>query len=104
MENLPQIVIGDAVSGMEPNESVSLRWLETVGSMVVTNGVPVKVTTRPKIVADGFKYRRNIGLNEALGVLSNCLRKQKCPMYEIFWITIGSWMTTVMHSYFEALA
>jgi predicted transcriptional regulator of viral defense system len=42
-------------------------------------GVPARVTSCPKTVADLFKYRNKLGLNVARDALRNCLRQEtKC--------------------------
>ena len=44
----------------------------------VLEGVPVRITSITKTVADCFKYRNKIGLDVALeGALRDCLRRKK---------------------------
>jgi hypothetical protein len=41
------------------------------------DGVPVRVYSREKTVADGFKFRKKIGLDIALEALKDYLRQPK---------------------------
>lgn len=68
------------------------------------DGVPVRVTSCPKTVVDLFKYRNKIGLSAALDALRNCLRKQKCPMDELWRFAIVCRVETVLRPYLEALS
>jgi predicted transcriptional regulator of viral defense system len=82
-------------SGAALHEGVEEHFVE---------GVPVRVTTAAKTVADLFKYRNKIGLQPALDALRNCLRKQQCPMDELWRFAIVCRVETVLRPYFEALA
>lgn len=67
-------------------------------------GVPVRVTSCAKTVVDLFKYRNKLGLTLALDALRDCLRKQKCPMDELWRFAIVCRVETVLRPYLEALA
>jgi hypothetical protein len=47
-------------------------------------GVPVRVFTPAKTVADCFRYGNKIGLDVALGALRDCKRKRKATTDEIW--------------------
>jgi len=82
-------------SGAALNEGVEEHAIE---------GVPVRVTSCAKTVADLFKYRNKIGLPLALDALRDCLRKQKCPMDELWRFAIVCRVETVLRPYLEALS
>jgi predicted transcriptional regulator of viral defense system len=44
----------------------------------VVDGVPVKVYSAAKTIADCFKYRNKIGVDIALAALRDCRRRRKC--------------------------
>jgi len=67
-------------------------------------GVPVHVTSCAKTVVDLFKYRNKLGLAPALDALRDCLRKQKCPMDELWRFAIVCRVETVIRPYLEALS
>jgi len=67
-------------------------------------GVPVKVTTCSKTVADCFKYRNKIGFDVALAALRECLRQRRCPKAELLKCAKTCRISTVIHPYLEALA
>jgi len=67
-------------------------------------GVPVRVTSCAKTVVDLFKYRNKLGLTLALDALRDCLRKQKCPMDELWRFAIVCRAETVIRPYLEALS
>jgi predicted transcriptional regulator of viral defense system len=66
-------------------------------------GVPARVTTCSKTVADCFKYRRKIGLDGALEALRQCIRKRRCPKDEHLRCAKVCKVTSIIHSYLEAL-
>jgi predicted transcriptional regulator of viral defense system len=67
-------------------------------------GVPVRVTSCAKTVVDLFKYRHKLNLTLALDALRDCLRKQKCPMDELWRFAIVCRVETVLRPYLEALS
>lgn len=69
----------------------------------VIEGVPVKVTTCSKTVADAFRYRRKIGMNVALDALRACIRQRRCPKAELLKCASASRIGTVIAPYVEAL-
>ncbi len=66
-------------------------------------GVPVKVYSPAKTVADCFKYRNKIGLDVALEALRECIREQKCTMDDIWHYAGVCRVANVMRPYLEAL-
>jgi predicted transcriptional regulator of viral defense system len=66
-------------------------------------GVPVRVTTCSKTVADCFKYRRKIGHDVALEALRQCVRKHRCPKAELLRCAKVCKVTTIIRPYLEAL-
>jgi predicted transcriptional regulator of viral defense system len=65
-------------------------------------GVPVRVFTPAKTVADCFRYRNKIGLDVALEGLRDC--KRKAPMDEIWKAAKVCRMASVMRPYMESLS
>lgn len=49
----------------------------------IIQGVPVRVYSPAKTVADCFKYRNKIGLDVAMEALRECLRSRKCAREDI---------------------
>jgi hypothetical protein len=47
-------------------------------------GVPIRVYSPAKTVADCFKYRNKIGLDVALEALRDCYRQRKAMMDELY--------------------
>jgi predicted transcriptional regulator of viral defense system len=82
-------------SGAALNEGVEEHAVE---------GVPVRVTSCAKTVVDLLKYRNKLSLTLALDALRDCLRKQKCPMDELWRFAIVCRVETVLRPYLEALA
>jgi len=67
-------------------------------------GVPVRVYSVAKTVADCFKYRNKIGLEVALEALKECRRERRCSMDEL-WKYAKIWrVANVMRPYLEAIA
>ena len=67
-------------------------------------GVPLRVTSCAKTVVDLFEYRNKLGLTLALDALRDCLRRQKCPVDELWGFAIVCRVETVIRPYLEALA
>lgn len=67
-------------------------------------GVPVRVYSVPKTVADCFRYRTGIGLDVALEALRECLRGRRCTRDEIHHYARINRVENVMRPYLEALA
>lgn len=68
------------------------------------DGVPVRVTSVAKTVADCFKYRNKIGLDVALEALRETLRNRRTTMDAIWREAKVCRMTRVMRPYLEALS
>jgi predicted transcriptional regulator of viral defense system len=67
-------------------------------------GVPTRVFSIPKTVADCFKYRNKIGLDVALEALRECMRNRKATMDELWQAAGVCRVANVMKPYMEALA
>ena len=67
-------------------------------------GVPVRMFTPAKTVADCFKYRNKIGLDVAIESLRECLRSQRCTMDDLWHYAKICRVQNVMRPYLESLA
>jgi predicted transcriptional regulator of viral defense system len=67
-------------------------------------GVPVRVFTPAKTVADCFRYRNKIGLDVALEALRDCKRKRKATMDEICKAAKVCRVANVMRPYLESIS
>ena len=67
-------------------------------------GVPVRVFSPAKTVADCFKFRNKIGLEVALEALRDYRRKHRASMDELWRFAKICRVTGVMRPYMEALA
>lgn len=66
-------------------------------------GVPVKVYSPAKTVADCFKYRNKIGLDVAIEALRDCLGQKMATMDELWSAAKVCRMSQVMRPYLEAV-
>ncbi len=67
-------------------------------------GVPVRVYSLPKTVADCFRYRNKIGLDVAIEALRECLRERRCTRDALHHYARIDRVENVMRPYLEALA
>ena len=67
-------------------------------------GVPVRVFSPAKTVADCFKYRNKIGLDVALEALRDCYRRRKATMDELWKAAKVCRVSKVMQPYLESIA
>jgi predicted transcriptional regulator of viral defense system len=67
-------------------------------------GIPVRVYSPAKTVADCFKYRNKIGLDVALEALREVLRQRKCTTDELWRYAEICRVSKVMLPYMEAMA
>jgi predicted transcriptional regulator of viral defense system len=67
------------------------------------DGVPVRVYSAAKTVADCFKFRNKIGLNIAIEALKDCLRQKRASINEIYRYTKVCRVSNVIRPYMEAL-
>ncbi len=67
-------------------------------------GVPVRVYSAAKTVADCFKYRNKIGLDVALEALRDSYRQRKTPMDELWAAAKVCRVARVMQPYLESIA
>jgi len=66
-------------------------------------GVPVRVYSAAKTVADCFKFRNKIGLDVAIEALNDCLRQKKASVNEIYRYAKVCRVSNVIRPYMEAL-
>lgn len=76
--------------------------MEGVESHVI-EGVPVKIFSAAKTVADSFRHRGKIGLSVALEGLQEALRQRKATPAEIARAADTGGVSTVIRPYLEAL-
>jgi predicted transcriptional regulator of viral defense system len=67
-------------------------------------GVPVKVTSPARTVADCFKYRNKIGLDVALEALQECRRNRRCGIDDLWRYAKVCRVANVMRPYLEAMS
>jgi predicted transcriptional regulator of viral defense system len=67
-------------------------------------GVPVRVYSLPKTVADCFKFRNKIGLDVALEALQECWREKRCSIDDLWHYAKICRVHNVMRPYLESLA
>lgn len=66
-------------------------------------GVPVRIYSAAKTVADCFKFRNKIGLDVAIEALKDCLRQKKATVNEIHRYAKVCRVSNVIRPYMEAL-
>ena len=66
-------------------------------------GVPVRVYSAAKTVADCFKFRKKIGLDVAIEALKDCLRQKKASINEVYRYAKICRVSNVIRPYMEAL-
>jgi predicted transcriptional regulator of viral defense system len=66
-------------------------------------GVPVRVYSAAKTVADCFKFRNKIGLDIAIEALKDCLRQKKASVNEVYRYAKICRVSNVIRPYMEAL-
>ena len=84
-----------------------VRFSERILAYGVTKhtveGVPVKVFTPAKTVADCFRYRNKIGTDVALEALRDCYRKRKATLDQIWEAAKVCRVKNVIGPYMESL-
>lgn len=107
-----QVWIGIHVRSRSPRVSTTacrlIRYSEktlTSGVKVHTiEGLPVKVFTAAKTVADCFKYRSKIGLDVAIEALKDALKRRKATVDEIERYARICRVSRIIRPYLEAVA
>jgi predicted transcriptional regulator of viral defense system len=66
-------------------------------------GVPVRIYSAAKTVADCFKFRNKIGLDVAIEALKDCLRQKKASINEVYRYAKICRIGNVIRPYMEAL-
>ncbi len=67
------------------------------------DGVPVRIYSPAKTVADCFKFRNKIGLDAAIEALREALRAKRCTREELWAAAKVCRVTTVIRPYLEAI-
>ena len=67
------------------------------------DGVPVRIYSPAKTVADCFKFRNKIGLDVAIEALREALRSKRCTREELWAAGKVCRVTTVIRPYLEAI-
>jgi predicted transcriptional regulator of viral defense system len=67
------------------------------------DGVPVRVYSVAKTVADCFKFRNKIGLDVAIEALKDCLHQKRANITEIYRYAKVCRVSNVIRPYMEAL-
>ncbi len=90
--------------------SPSLRIVRLSGLSLTTgivnhqiDGVPVRVYSAAKTVADCFKFRNKIGLDIAIEALKDCLHQKRASINEIYRYAKVCRVSNVIRPYMEAL-
>jgi predicted transcriptional regulator of viral defense system len=90
--------------------SPSLRIVRLSGLSLTTgienhqvDGVPVRVYSVAKTVADCFKFRNKIGLDVAIEALKDCLHQKRANITEIYRYAKVCRVSNVIRPYMEAL-
>jgi predicted transcriptional regulator of viral defense system len=91
-------------------DSPSLRIVRLSGQSLTTgienhqvDGVPVRVYSAAKTVADCFKFRNKIGLDIAIEALKDCLRQKRDSINEIYRCAKICRVSNVIRPYMEVL-
>jgi len=66
-------------------------------------GVPIRVYSAAKTVADCFKFRNQIGVDIALEALKDSLRQKKATINEIYRYAKVCRVSNIIRPYMEAL-
>jgi len=82
-------------SGRARDHGVEVRDIE---------GVPVRITSPAKTVADCFRYRRHVGLEVALAALREYMRAHRSGIDDLLAAARADRVLTRMRPYMEALA
>jgi len=67
------------------------------------DGVPVRIYSPPKTVADCFKYRNKIGLDVAIEALKLCWQRKRCTVDNLMHFARICRVEKVMRPYLEAV-
>jgi len=82
------------LSGLSLTEGIESHHVE---------GVPIRVYSAAKTVADCFKFRNKIGLDLAIEALKECLRRKKGTVNDIYSFAKICRVSNVIRPYMEAL-
>jgi predicted transcriptional regulator of viral defense system len=82
------------LSGLSLTEGIESHRVE---------GVPIRVYSAAKTVADCFKFRNRIGLDVAIEALKECVRRKKGTVNDIYSFAKICRVSNVIRPYMEAL-
>lgn len=107
-----EVWVGIPVRSRSPRISTTAHRLvrysdKTFGAGVQVHtfeGIPVRIFTAAKTVADCFKYRNKIGLDVAIEALKDALKRRKATVDEIERYARICRVSRVIRPYLEALA
>ncbi len=69
----------------------------------VIDGVPVRIYSPAKTIADCFKYRNKIGVDIAIEALRDCLEQRRCTADELWRYARICRVSNVMRPYMESV-
>ena len=69
----------------------------------VVDGVPVRIYSPAKTVADCFKYRNKIGVDVAIEALKDCVEQRRCTADELWQYARICRVSNVMRPYMESV-
>jgi predicted transcriptional regulator of viral defense system len=80
------------------------KLLEDGVDVHVIDGVPVRVTSLAKTLADCFKFRSKVGSDAAIEALRDALRRQLVSSDELYRFAVTDRVWNVMRPYAEAIS
>ena len=93
-----------AINVMRPKKRKSKEVSFTdVADKHHVEGVPVRVYSAAKTVADCFKFRNKIGLDVAIEALKDCVRQKRVSINEIYRYAKVCRVRNVIRPYMDAL-
>lgn len=110
-QNPYQVWIAIDVAARAPQpDSIPLRVVRFSGASLssfieehIIEGVPVRVYSPAKTVADCFKFRNKIGLDVAIEALKDCWRQRRATVDEIWEAAKVCRVTSIIRPYLEAV-
>ncbi|MBN1552685.1 type IV toxin-antitoxin system AbiEi family antitoxin domain-containing protein [bacterium] len=92
MDDLPVRIV--RMSGVSFSEGIENHYVD---------GIPIRIYSIPKTIADCFKFRNRIGLDVALEVLKECRQEKRCTNEEIWYFAKICRVARIMRPYLEAI-
>lgn len=111
-QNPPEVWIAIGHKARPPaTKRIPLRIVRLSGSAFTSgvvehriHGIPVRVYSPAKTVADCFKFRNTIGLDVAIEALRDCRRQRQATVDELWTAAKINRVGQIMRPYLEALA